>query len=38
MKIGGDVLRPGYEVLRKNPAHIENFGREIGRRGANRTL
>ena len=32
------MLRPGYEVLRKNPAHTGNFGKEIGRRGIGRTL
>jgi len=32
------VSRPGYEDLGKNPAHTENFGRGIGRRGSDRRL
>ena len=32
------MSKPGCEVLRKNPAHIGNFGRGIGRRDADRTL
>ena len=34
----GEMCRDLVEFLRKNPAHIENFGRGIGRRGVNRTL
>ena len=32
------MSKPGCEVLCKNPAYIENFGRGIGRRDADRTL
>ena len=35
---GGDVSKPGCEVLWKNLAHVGNSGRGIGRRGADGTL
>ena len=34
MKTRGDVSRPGCEVLLENLADTENFGRGIGKRGA----